>query len=118
EDDLHGRDKSLKTTFKIIGLQGFYQYGCARLARRPAGLSGTLLQKIAYRCGWPGYSLRAVSFCRGRVSARCNTTKNNNAREVVLSQELFLYERISRRLLEQIRAGSYAVGEKLPSVRH
>ncbi|KAF0811219.1 transcriptional regulator [Alcanivorax sp. S71-1-4] len=35
-----------------------------------------------------------------------------------MSQELFLYERISRRLLEQIRAGSYAVGEKLPSVRH
>tara|TARA_A100001391_G_scaffold177482_1_gene141495 strand:+ start:2789 stop:4234 length:1446 start_codon:yes stop_codon:yes gene_type:complete len=29
----------------------------------------------------------------------------------------FLYERISRRLLEQIGAGSFAVGQKLPSVR-
>ncbi|MBM7332996.1 aminotransferase class I/II-fold pyridoxal phosphate-dependent enzyme [Alloalcanivorax marinus] len=29
----------------------------------------------------------------------------------------FLYERISRRLLEQIGAGTFAVGQKLPSVR-
>ena len=34
-----------------------------------------------------------------------------------MSDDLFLYERISQRLLEQIRAGNYAVGEKLPSVR-
>jgi len=35
-----------------------------------------------------------------------------------VNEEGFLYERISRRLLEQIGAGSYAVGQKLPSVRH
>ncbi len=34
-----------------------------------------------------------------------------------MAQELFLYERISRRLLDQIRQGSYRVGERLPSVR-
>ena len=34
-----------------------------------------------------------------------------------MSEERFLYERISQRLLEQIRAGNYAVGERLPSVR-
>lgn len=31
--------------------------------------------------------------------------------------DLFLYERISRRILEQIRGHTYAVGERLPSVR-
>lgn len=31
--------------------------------------------------------------------------------------ELFLYERISRHVLGQIRGGAYAVGERLPSVR-
>ncbi|WP_111658127.1 PLP-dependent aminotransferase family protein [Isoalcanivorax indicus] len=34
-----------------------------------------------------------------------------------MAEERFLYERISQRLLEQIRAGNYAVGERLPSVR-
>lgn len=34
-----------------------------------------------------------------------------------MNGERFLYERISRRLLEQIRAGSFTVGQKLPSVR-
>ena len=29
----------------------------------------------------------------------------------------FLYERISQRLLEQIGAGTFSVGQKLPSVR-
>lgn len=31
--------------------------------------------------------------------------------------ELFLYEQISQRILEQIRSGAYAIGERLPSVR-
>lgn len=31
--------------------------------------------------------------------------------------ELFLYEQISHRILEQIRSGTFAVGERLPSVR-
>lgn len=31
--------------------------------------------------------------------------------------DLFLYERISRRIMEQIRSGSYSIGERLPSVR-
>ncbi len=34
-----------------------------------------------------------------------------------VNDDRFLYERISRRLLEQIGAGSFAVGQKLPSVR-
>lgn len=33
------------------------------------------------------------------------------------AESLFLYERISRRLLEQIRSGVYGVGARLPSVR-
>lgn len=37
-------------------------------------------------------------------------------RRVILG-DLFLYERISRHIIEQIRSGAYAIGERLPSVR-
>lgn len=44
--------------------------------------------------------------------------QDNNNKGADVSGDLFLYQRISRRLLEQIHSGAWAVGDRLPSVRH